>query len=47
LFRFSIIKAMKKGKNPALPPGTKIPQHVAITMDGNRRATGAGQENKA
>jgi len=28
---------MKKGKEPSLPPGTKIPKHVAIIMDGNRR----------
>lgn len=28
---------MKKGKKPSLPPGTKIPEHIAIIPDGNRR----------
>lgn len=28
---------MKKKEGPTLPPGTKIPKHVAIIMDGNRR----------
>lgn len=28
---------MKKGKKPSLPPGTKVPKHIAIIPDGNRR----------